>query len=106
MFMMWDTDQLQAMERMINIVKRGYYIAGKDVTKLYNEIFNKELPVTNCSSCIRQRFAELRQSYNNYIESQKALETETVNEIQDAPIVVKQTKKITKPKAKTIKKIK
>lgn len=42
-----------------DILNRGKYASGKQVTEVYNRVFGTRLAVTNCSSCIRHRIGRL-----------------------------------------------
>ena len=62
----WNEQDLMLFERMRDAVKKGYYLSGVEVTQLYNRVLDKKLASTNCSSCIRQRYNELRKHYDIY----------------------------------------
>lgn len=63
---MWDSIDIKNFEKFKEIVNKGSRINGTEITELYNKIFNKKLAPTNCSSCISQRYKELRISYDNF----------------------------------------
>lgn len=63
---MWDSIDIKNFEKFKEIVNKGSRINGTEITELYNKIFNKKLAPTNCSSCISQRYKELRISYENF----------------------------------------
>lgn len=76
---MFDSIDILVMETFIQLVKRGSRISGTEITELYNKVFNKNLKPTNCSSCINQRYKELKNAYDNFMkllkeEEEKALE--------------------------------
>ena len=71
---MWDSIDIIVMETIIQLVKRGQRINGGEITELYNKVLKKNLKPTNCSSCINQRYKELKQSYDKFVEELKAQE--------------------------------
>ena len=42
-----------------DILNRGKFASGKQVTEVYNRVFGTKLAPTNCSSCIRHRIGNL-----------------------------------------------
>ena len=54
------------IEKFINIRNRGLYCDGKQLTDAYNRILGKNLPPTNCSSCIRSRISELERALKQF----------------------------------------
>ena len=76
---MFDSIDIVNMETFIQLVKRGSRISGVEITELYNKVFKKNLKPTNCSSCINQRYKELKTAYDNFMkllreQEEKALE--------------------------------
>lgn len=63
---MWSTEDLELMNKFIQIAETKKHINGTEITQLYNKIFNKSLRPTNCSSCVNQRYKELKTSYDQY----------------------------------------
>ena len=60
--MMINDEDKEKIEKLINILNRGWYCNGKEVTDLYNKYVSPNKPVssTSCSSCIRQRILKLK----------------------------------------------
>ena len=60
--MMINDEDKEKIEKLINILNRGWYCNGKEVTDLYNKYVspNKSVTSTSCSSCIRQRILKLK----------------------------------------------
>ena len=82
----WDSVNIINFENVINIAKQGKRVSGYDITEIYNSVFNKNLKPTNCSSCINQRYKELKQSYDKFVEElkkqeEKAKALETLDEL-------------------------
>ena len=59
-------EDVTLIEKFINIKNRGLYCDGKQLTDAYNRILGKNLPPTNCSSCIRSRISELERALNQF----------------------------------------
>lgn len=83
---MFDSIDIIAMETFIQLVKRGSRISGLEITELYNKVFKKNLRPTNCSSCINQRYKELKTAYDNFMkllkeEEEKAKALEVLDEL-------------------------
>ena len=97
---LFDSEDIQMMEAFIDIIKRGRYISGGDVTSLHIKIFNRNLRVTNCATCIKGRYNDLKRAYDAFVEEITASKPEVTQEptqevkepqIEDKP--VKKTKK-------------
>lgn len=72
------------IEKLIEVRERGLYANGRDVTLIYNRVFNAHLSPTSCGSCIRTRINLLeRELRKQEAEEAKALE-EQMKEAQDA----------------------
>lgn len=59
-------ENIELIRKFVEIKNRGYYASGAEVTKVYNEVLGKNLPTTNCGSCIRQRIGELENALNQF----------------------------------------
>lgn len=64
--MKWTNEIIEKVEKFIQIKNKGFYADGAQVTDVYNEVFEKTLPPTNCGSCIRHRITELEQALNRF----------------------------------------
>lgn len=83
---MFDSIDIVNMETFIQLVKRGSRISGLEITELYNKVFKKNLKPTNCSSCINQRYKELKTAYDNFMkllreQEEKAKALEVLDEL-------------------------
>ena len=56
-----DRKKIRAFEQ---ILKKGLYCSGAEVTNIYNEVFKTNLRPTNCGSCLRQRVQQLIDKLN------------------------------------------
>lgn len=72
----FDSSDLLVVEKMTDIVKRGRYLSGGDVTKLHNKLFKRNLRVTNCASCIKHRYDDIKRAYDLFLANLKEAEQE------------------------------
>lgn len=59
-------EDIKLIEKFIEIKNKGFYASGEQVTEVYNRVLEKNLPVTNCGSCIRQRVTELEYALDKF----------------------------------------
>ena len=52
-------DDKDRIVRFKQALDKGSRVSGREVTEVYNRVFNERKPSTNCSSCIRQRIGKL-----------------------------------------------
>ena len=60
-------EQRTRIEHFADLLDKGQRVSGaevKELTDLYNQLFNTRLATTSCSSCIRQRIGRLRTLLN------------------------------------------
>lgn len=100
----WNEQDLALFERMRDAVKKGYYLSGVEVTQLYNRVLDKKLASTNCSSCIRQRYNELRKHYDIYQSKNSTTVVEEIPFDADAKNDAEAKPVEEKPKPKVAKK--
>ena len=55
------SEDIELIEKFIEIKNRGYYCDGSQLTEVYNRVLEKNVKVTNCGSCLRQRVCELEE---------------------------------------------
>lgn len=92
--MKWTDKNVKLVEKFIDIRNRGLYCSGEQLTSVYNEVFEKNVHVTNCGTCMRGRISELEKALNKFKKqmelenkAQEALKQEVVN---DTPQDVKE----------------
>lgn len=84
--MKFTNEDIEKIERFIEIKNRGFYVDGAQLTEVYNRVLEKHVNVTNCGSCLRQRVNELEVALNSFKakmakdEENKALESPTPQE--------------------------
>lgn len=64
--MKWTNSDVELVEKFIQIKNKGYYANGTELTEVYNRVLEKNLPTTNCGSCIRARITELENALNQF----------------------------------------
>ena len=64
--MKFTKEDIELIEKFIEIKNRGYYADGKQVTDCYNRVLEKNLNVTNCGSCLRGRIQELENALDTF----------------------------------------
>lgn len=62
----WTKEDIELVEKFIDIRNRGYYVSGEQLTSAYNRILHKNVNPTNCSSCLRQRVNELAEALERF----------------------------------------
>ena len=73
--MKWTNDDIEMVEKFIDIKNKGYYCDGAQLTEVYNRVLERHVNPTNCGSCIRTRITELEDALNRF-KRQIALEEE------------------------------
>lgn len=64
--MKWNDEDVKLIEKFIEIKNRGFYCDGGQLTEVYNRVLEKNVPPTNCGSCMRARISELETALNNF----------------------------------------
>ena len=64
--MKWTNDDVKMVEKFIEIKNKGYYCDGGQLTEVYNRVLEKNVPPTNCGSCMRARISELETALNSF----------------------------------------
>lgn len=82
-------EDIQFVEKAIELKNKGYYIDGKQLTDVYNKVLNKNVNPTNCGSCIRQRITELEGALNHH-KAQEAISSHSDSVEEQEPTVVKE----------------
>ena len=59
-------EDVNKIEKFIEIRNRGFYCNGTELTQVYNKVMGRQKPVTNCSSCMRMMINELEQALNAF----------------------------------------
>lgn len=87
--MIMTNEDVNIIEKFINIKNRGLYASGEQVTEVYNRVLEKNLRPTNCGSCIRHRIQELEDALRRFkkkIELEnKAQEASKNEEVDNTP---------------------
>lgn len=98
--MKFTKEDIELIEKFIEIKNKGFYADGGQVTQVYNRVLEKSVNPTNCGSCIRGRVQELEDALNRFKRLAKEQETEETNndtpEQNNEP--VEEKKKVGRPK--------
>lgn len=73
-------EDVKLIRKFEEILKRGYYCDGGQVTEVHNRVLGTRLSPTNCSSCIRQRITALVEALNRFERLNAKVEEEKVEE--------------------------
>ena len=91
--MNWTNDDIEKVEKFIELKTKGFYCDGAQLTEVYNRVLDKRVNPTNCGSCIRQRINELENALNAHKRSLEASkEVEVDNVPQDENNAVRKAK--------------
>ena len=80
--MNWNKEDIELVEKFIQIRNNGYYADGTQLTEVYNRVLDKRVNPTNCGSCIRQRINELEEALNRF---KRLSEAQAKQEVEDSP---------------------
>ena len=64
--MKFTDEDIKLIEKFIEIKNRGFYCDGTQLTNVYNRGLEKNVPPTNCGSCMRARISELETALNSF----------------------------------------
>lgn len=78
----WNKEDIELVEKFIEIKSKGFYVDGKQLTEVYNRVLNKRVAPTSCGSCLRQRVLELEGALNRF---KKLSEAQTKQEVDNVP---------------------
>lgn len=73
-------EDVELIRKFEEILRRGYYCDGGQVTSLHNKVLGTRLSPTNCSSCIRQRISALVDALNRFEKLNEKVEETPVEE--------------------------
>lgn len=98
-------EDIELIEKFIEIKKKGLYCDGRQVTEVYNRVFDSRLTPTSCGSCIRQRIQQMENELNSFkakIKAQEALNNDEVDNVspEENKANTDEKKRIGRPKKK------
>lgn len=97
--MKFTDENIKLIEKFIEIRRRGFYCNGEELTKVYNEVLEKNVHVTNCSSCMRARISELEGALNQFKRKMVlSSPSESVEESEQTTIKAEDNKASDEPK--------
>lgn len=93
--MKWTSEDVALVEKFIEIRNKGFYVDGGQLTQVYNRVLEKNVGVTNCGSCLRQRVNELSDALERFkrlSEATKQVEVEDTKEEENKAVRNKKKK--------------
>ena len=91
----WTKEDIELVEKFIDIRNRGFYVSGEQLTSAYNRILHKNANVTQCGSCLRHRVGELEDALNQFkklSEASKPQEQTDAKEKENKAVKTKKNK--------------
>lgn len=64
--MKWNDEDVKLVEKFIEIRNKGFYSDSAQLNDVYNRVLEKNVPPTNCGSCMRARISELETALNSF----------------------------------------
>ena len=98
--MKWTSEDVQMVEKFIDIRNKGFYCDGGQLTEVYNRVLEKSAPPTNCGSCMRQRISELEGALNQFKKTLEIKEEAQNESVRKEQALQEPKAKITKSKKK------
>jgi len=77
----WTSEDVKLVEKFIEIKNKGFYVDGGQLTSAYNRILHKNVNVTQCGSCLRQRVNELEAALNKFKMLSEELKEQEVDNV-------------------------
>ena len=77
----WTSEDVKLVEKFIEIKNEGFYVDGGQLTSAYNRILHKNVNVTQCGSCLRQRVNELEAALNKFKMLSEELKEQEVDNV-------------------------
>lgn len=102
-------EDIELVEKFIDIKNRGYYCSGEELTKVYNRILHKNVNVTNCGTCLRGRVSELEAALKYFKEmckKQEELAQEALKDDEVDNVSPEENKETVEPKKRVGRKTK
>lgn len=92
------------IDKLNDIMQKGYYADGKQVTDLYNKVIQPASPLasTNCSACVRRRISDLvewKRKFERKLELEKKA-SETLKQEDPTPVKEEENKAVRTKKNK------
>lgn len=82
--MKFTNEDIEKIEKFIELKNKGFYCDGTQLTEVYNRVLEKHVNPTNCGSCLRQRVTELETALNSF-KQKMALESKKNEQMDNVP---------------------
>lgn len=89
-------EDVELVEKFIDIKNKGFYVDSTQLTEAYNRILHKNVNNTSCGSCLRQRTNELEEALNHFkksLEIEKKEDPVTIPQEENKAVRTKKNKK-------------
>lgn len=80
--MKWTNEDIEKVEKFIEIKNRGMYCDSKQLNEVYNRVLEKNATPTSCGSCMRHRISELETALKRF-KKQAELSGLTASQLVD-----------------------
>lgn len=84
--MVLSSENIQLIEKFNDATRRGFFIDGKLVTRVHNEVFGRNLKPTSCMTCVKNRVKDLVNALNQFKEELAKQEEEKATEAKETPL--------------------
>lgn len=95
-------ENIRLIEKFQDAMRRSFFVDGKLVTRVHNEVFGRNLSPTNCVTCVKNRIKDLVNALNQFKESLKAQEEdktiETIDQQKEVELEETPKKKVGRPR--------
>ena len=76
-------EDVELVEKFIDIKNKGFYVDSTQLTEAYNRILHKNVNNTSCGSCLRQRTNELEEALNHFKRSLELEKKEDLTPVKE-----------------------
>lgn len=81
--MKWNDEDIERVEKFIDIKNRGMYCDSKQLNDVYNRVLEKNATPTSCGSCMRHRISELENALKRHRQELEKVKSVTVEELNE-----------------------
>ncbi len=88
-------EDINFVEKAIELKNKGFYIDSNQLTEHYNRILGKHVNNTTCGSCMRQRVTELETALNHFKSKAISSPIDSVTEVEHTTAKEEENKELT-----------
>ena len=88
-------EDIELIEKFIDIRNRGFYVDGTQLTEVYNRVLEKHVTPTSCGACLRQRVNELAEALERFkrLSDESKQDEPTTTKVEENKAVKSKKKK-------------